>query len=77
MPVSPFGYVLGSLIESVFIVVGTRIDASRIDPTTGNSETMLENPVSITSPESNMVQGESRYKLRHRQTYLFKTIRAS
>jgi hypothetical protein len=45
MPVSSFGYVLGHLIESVVIVVKALINAR-------SSQTMFENPVSITSPDT-------------------------
>ncbi len=51
-PVSSFGYGLDLLMELEFNVIKIRIDAR-------NSETKLENPVSITEP---------RYKIRQRQT---------
>ncbi len=49
-PVSSFGYGLDLLMELEFNVIKIRIDAR-------NSETKLENPVSITEP---------RYKIRQR-----------
>jgi hypothetical protein len=52
MPVSSFGYASDLSMELEFDIIETRIDVR-------NSETKLENPVSITEP---------RYKIRQQQT---------